>query len=776
MSGGLHPPLPQPELLLPSGLRLLIVEDVQADAELILLTLRAAKIDFVYEITDTLNAVQQLLQEQSWDVVLADYRLRGFTAHQVLESLQQSEQQIPLILVTGSLGEEAAVESIKAGITDYVLKDRLFRLPMVLERSLREFELSRQQRSAMAQIQQQAMRESIINRVVQALRETLVLDDVLQTTVDMVRDALNSTCCLIMRPDASDEMIVSNVSTTAPSWQKLLNTPCEIFPYYRESLARGELAVVNSVDQIPHASMQELAVQYEVHAFLITPLMYQQNFLGGLSLYQCDRGREWTAEEVSLVQAIADQCAIAIHQTQLFNQVQQQAKQEQLLNQIGHALNSSLDPDYILQEIVKLTGECFGVDRALIYAIEAEQVRIKNEWLASNHILSMSDYTVPISEWSNALQFSPADPPSNSVSQAPDHVSLPSALGQLDETSQGQAQSVIGVPIFIRDLFFGGLELHTTLKRRTFNQSEVTLLQRIADQAALALYNAQSYERLEQLVQARTHELEKEKLLSDAANRAKSEFLANMSHELRTPLTGILGFSSLLLKQIFGPLTNKQQQYIENIAACGEHLLALINDLLDLSKVEAGKEDLILEEIDVREICEACISSVQAQAEKQGLQLLLEIAPEINICVADYRRLKQILFNLLSNAVKFTEVGTVRLSVEKEQGLELEDKGSGIKAKTETSSLVSHASSLLFHVSDTGIGISQSNLALLFQPFQQLDGGLNRKYQGTGLGLVLARKLAHLHGGDVIVTSELGRGSCFTLRLPEISQAIAITD
>jgi signal transduction histidine kinase/response regulator of citrate/malate metabolism len=754
--------------MLPPGLRLLIVEDVLADAELILLTLEAANIDFTYEITDTLNAFQQFLQEQSWDVVLADYRLKGFTAYQVLELLRQSEQQIPLILVTGSLGEEAAVDSIKAGITDYVLKDRLFRLPMVLERSLREFELSRQQRSAMAQIHQQAIRESIINRIVQALRETLVLNDVLQTTVDMAGEAFHPTCCLIMRPDASSEMIVSNVSAASPDWQKLLDTPCAAFPFYRESLTRGELAVVNSADQIPCAATHELAAQYGVRAFLIAPLMYQQHFFGGLSLYQCDRDRDWTTEEVSLAQAIADQCAIAIHQAQLFNQVQQQAKQEQLLNQIGRALNSSLDPDYILQEIVKLTGECFGVDRALIYAIETEQIRIKNEWLASDHIISMSDYTIPMSEWSNILQFSSANPQSNFVFHAPDYASLPSTPGRLDLTHQRQTQSVIGVPIFIRDRFFGGLELHTTLERRTFSQSEITLLQRIADQAAIALYNAQSYERLEQLVQERTHELEKEKFLSDAANRAKSEFLANMSHELRTPLTGILGFSSLLLKQIFGPLTNKQQQYIENITACGEHLLALINDLLDLSKVEAGKENLTLEAIDVQEVCEACVSSVQAQAEKQGLQLLLEIAPEISTCIADHRRLKQILFNLLSNAVKFTEVGTVRLIVEKEQDSRVKDKAETL--------LGSHPSSFLFHVSDTGIGISQSNLALLFQPFQQLDGGLNRKYQGTGLGLILARKLAHLHGGDVTVTSELGRGSCFTLRLPEINQATAIVD
>ncbi len=149
-----------------SNLRVLIVEDVPADAELIELTLQNADITFSSQIVDTLDACKQLLHAQSWDVVLSDFRLKGFTGYQVLALLQQSEQQIPFILVTGSLGEEAAVECIKAGMTDYVLKDRLFRLPMALKRSLREFELNRQQQLATVQLRQQAMRETIINRIV----------------------------------------------------------------------------------------------------------------------------------------------------------------------------------------------------------------------------------------------------------------------------------------------------------------------------------------------------------------------------------------------------------------------------------------------------------------------------------------------------------------------------------------------------------------------------------------------------------------------------------
>lgn len=240
-------------------------------------------------------------------------------------------------------------------------------------------------------------------------------------------------------------------------------------------------------------------------------------------------------------------------------------------------------------------------------------------------------------------------------------------------------------------------------------------------------------------------ELEQKRLISEAANRAKTEFLSTMSHELRTPLTSILGFSNLLQQQIFGSLNQKQQQYVTLIYSSGEHLLQLINDLLDLSKVEAGKEELHLETIQVEEICQICINMIQERATKKGLELKLEISPDLTTCIADLRRLKQILFNLLSNAVKFTDTGSITLKVSQAKN--------GIN----------------FSVIDTGIGISEMEQAILFQPFQQLNNGLNRNYQGSGLGLVLSKKLAQLHGGDIILESKVGQGSCFTLYLPHLS-------
>nr|WP_242055785.1 GAF domain-containing hybrid sensor histidine kinase/response regulator [Scytonema hofmannii] len=230
---------------------------------------------------------------------------------------------------------------------------------------------------------------------------------------------------------------------------------------------------------------------------------------------------------------------------------------------------------------------------------------------------------------------------------------------------------------------------------------------------------------------------------AEASSRAKSEFLATMSHELRTPLNAIMGLSQLLQQKIVGTLNDKQEEYINYIYSSGEQLLALINDILDLSKVEADKEELMLLPLQVQDICKSVISTVCDRALEKKLQLTTKIDLEADVCIADEERIKQMLLNLLTNAIKFTPAGKVSLIVEKvPQGI-------------------------IFTVSDTGIGIDSSQFQFLFEPFKQLDSRLNREYEGTGLGLALTRKLARMHGGDVTVESTLGEGSRFMLFLPD---------
>ncbi len=237
--------------------------------------------------------------------------------------------------------------------------------------------------------------------------------------------------------------------------------------------------------------------------------------------------------------------------------------------------------------------------------------------------------------------------------------------------------------------------------------------------------------------------LQQAKEAAEAATRHKSEFLANMSHELRTPLNAIIGFSEVLLEKMFGELNEKQEEYLHDILSSGQHLLSLINDILDLSKVEAGKMELEPAVFNLRELLEGSLVMIKERALAHSLTLSLDITPDIDTFLGDERKMKQILFNLLSNAVKFTpDKGKVSISATKANG------------------------AVQVVVRDTGIGIAVEDQQQIFEAFQQVGKGTVGKTEGTGLGLALTKKFIELHGGQLWVESSLGKGSTFTFALP----------
>jgi PAS domain S-box-containing protein len=270
---------------------------------------------------------------------------------------------------------------------------------------------------------------------------------------------------------------------------------------------------------------------------------------------------------------------------------------------------------------------------------------------------------------------------------------------------------------------------------------------------------------LEQRVAERTAELAVARDRAETADRLKSAFLATMSHELRTPLNSIIGFTGILLQGLAGPLNPEQGKQLEMVRGSARHLLALINDVLDISKIEAGQLAVNRERVQLRASIDKVAGIVKPLAEKKGLDLRVELAPEIGTVMSDTRRIEQVLLNLLNNAVKFTERGEVTLRVwaEAERTGQAEKLASGVAADrpvTATGTVVR------FQVSDTGIGVKPEELATLFQPFRQIDTGLTRQHEGTGLGLVICRRLAELMGGAISVQSEWGKGSVFTFTLP----------
>jgi signal transduction histidine kinase len=281
--------------------------------------------------------------------------------------------------------------------------------------------------------------------------------------------------------------------------------------------------------------------------------------------------------------------------------------------------------------------------------------------------------------------------------------------------------------------------------RRAQDELEIRVEERTVELAKANQALREARDELEAKVAERTKELVQANIQLKEIDRHKSEFLANMSHELRTPLNSIIGFSEMLLDKPFGELNEKQERYINNILTSGRHLLQLINNILDLSKVEAGQMMLQFEEFSLTEALSEVETIINPTVEKKGLKLEFSIDDGVKTIWADEGKLKQVMYNLLSNAIKFTESGGVSVKARSVQGVE---------------------DVIEVSVKDTGIGIKAEDMGKLFREFEQIDSGISRMYEGTGLGLSLSKKLVELHGGEIWVESEYGKGSKFTFTLP----------
>jgi signal transduction histidine kinase len=325
------------------------------------------------------------------------------------------------------------------------------------------------------------------------------------------------------------------------------------------------------------------------------------------------------------------------------------------------------------------------------------------------------------------------------------------------------AAPIVRISQVARDVAEGNLDHQVAVAGETEISDLAKAINFMLDRLKLYRSKVEEYQReLEGKVAERTRDLERlvveAKLLAlkaETANRSKSEFLANMSHELRTPLNHIIGFTELVVGKECGDINEVQEEYLNDVLRAGRHLLSLINDILDLSKVEAGKMDLDATEVPITPLLENSLSMVKEKAIKHGIQLSLKIESAPDSLTVDERKLKQVMYNLLSNAVKFTPDGG-RIEV-----------GSAIRNGDAGAEPPGDGQDLAVWVQDTGIGIEPQDLERLFTPFEQVEGSMSRRFQGTGLGLALTKKMVELHGGRIRARSQgKGQGSIFEFTLP----------
>jgi GAF domain-containing protein len=468
---------------------------------------------------------------------------------------------------------------------------------------------------------------------------------------------------------------------------------------------------------------------------VVVPLLRHGEAIGAIAVTRREPGG-FTDDEIALLKTFTDQAVIAIENARLLTELQ--ARTQELsrsvselraLGEVGQAISSTLDLKTVLTTIVSRAVQLSGLDGGVVFEYdEGTEEFVDRAATETGGTLAEARRTTRVRRGEGvvgqtAITLEPAQVPDITVPGAYDS----RLRGNLIESG---VRAILAVPMVREGQLIGCLVVSRD-RPGEFPAESIELLRTFATQSALAIQNARLF-----------HEIADKSRQLEAASRHKSEFLANMSHELRTPLNAVIGFSEVLLQRMFGELNDKQDEYLKDIYASGQHLLSLINDILDLSKIEAGRMELAPAPFHLPTALENAVTLVKERASRHGIALQLDIDPRLGELVGDERKVKQVLLNLLSNAVKFTpEGGRISLKASRRDG------------------------AVEISVTDTGIGIAPEDQVAVFEEFRQVGSDETRKQEGTGLGLTLAKKFVELHGGQIWVESQLGRGSTFTFTL-----------
>jgi signal transduction histidine kinase len=491
------------------------------------------------------------------------------------------------------------------------------------------------------------------------------------------------------------------------------------------------VADVDEAVKTEYPSSQDNQVMFPHRAHLSVPLLRRGEPIGVVALHRFE-DPPFGGAEVTLLETFADQAVIAIENARLFEELEQrnQDLSEALGQQTATAeilrviASSPTDLPSVLNAVAQNAARLCDARDAIVYRVDGDRT------------VAVAGYG-PVPKAPSGTVTRGSVTGRAIVDRQTTHVHDLAAASET-EWPEGRAhqrqyghRTIVATPLLREGLPLGAITIRR-MEVRPFTERQLELLETFADQAVIAIENAQLFQEIEE----KSRQLE-------VASQHKSQFLANMSHELRTPLNAIIGYSEMLQEEVDDLGEEALLPDLQKINAAGKHLLGLINDILDLSKIEAGKMDLFLEDFEVGQLVQDVAAIVQPLVEKNANTLIVSCPDDLGTMHADLTKVRQALFNLLSNASKFTDHGTITLTVRREPD-----------------------AWLTFAVSDTGIGMTHEQLGRLFEAFAQAEASTRSRYGGTGLGLAISRQFCRLMGGDITVESEQGKGSTFTVRLP----------
>jgi signal transduction histidine kinase len=558
-------------------------------------------------------------------------------------------------------------------------------------------------------------------------------DDVLDRILDQIhRLVANDSASILLEPvgHSSEKLIVCATHDPELFVKGLEIQLAEQKPILQAYTSQQPVVIDDS-------SAHRSSLLNSARSWLIAPMVVQDRVVGIITIGK-QTARAYSQHDASTIFALARQAGIAVENARLHAQAQanvavyqQRAQQLASLHHIAGVITSSLDKQEVLSTAARLLKELFDVDHCGVILLDPAEAEASPRYgtLVAEYPQRVQPGMKLSLHGNTTMEMLATYGTALAIDDVND--------GSLDEStyellSQIGARSVMLAPLIARDRLIGSIGLDMFSRQRKFTTEERETLMTIAGQVAMAASNAALY----------TAALE--------ANRLKSMFLATISHELRTPLNAIIGYSDLLLSGLYGDITAAQEDRLERVNRSGKHLLSLINDLLDLSKIEAGEAQYAPTAVRVSTVLSEVLDQVAPRAEAKNLRIEISVTPDEQPVAADPQYLRQILTNLLDNAIKFTREGGIFVTVQ----------------PTRSNNGAANQHWFSVSVKDTGIGIAPADQKIIFESFRQVDGSTAREFGGTGLGLAITKRLVELQGGHIGVESSLGAGSTFTVVLP----------